>query len=125
MKQLYKIGTKQEFTYATLRFFKKNIKTEEGWVVRNVKYVYANSPEEAKEKYLNWFFKEYRGIIKGWRNWYCGSDNLNLFMEDKYIDITSTKTVLIDAEKDIDVNYETLRENMQAENFKEWWFDNV
>ena len=124
MKQLYEIGTAQYFTYTTPAFLKKNEKVEEHWVIRNVKYIYANNEEEAKEKYKNWFFKEYKTIMQGWGNWYTQSKGVDLLtMRDSQIDITETKIISID-NKYLDVNYETLKENMQAENFKEWWFDN-
>lgn len=124
-KDVYKIGTKQYFTYKNIIFkkFRKFLKLEEYWVVRNVKYIYASSIEEAKEKYEKWFFKEYKKIIKGWGDWYCESDGVDIFMDEDKINITSTIIVSIDNDKDIDVNLETLKANMQAENFREWWFD--
>lgn len=123
MKKIYKIGTKQDFTYAIIKFFKKVIKTEEHWVVRNVKYIYANDKEEAREKYERWFFREHKAITKGWGDWYLESDGASVMMNESCINITSTKIVLIDEDKDININLETLKEHMQAENFKEWWFD--
>lgn len=122
MKKIYKIGTKQEFIYTTLKFFGKKIKTEECWIIRNVKYIYADNKEDAKEKYMKWFFKEYESI-RGWRDWYLESDNVDILnMDVNRVNITSTVPVLIDDDKDIDINYKDLKENMQAENFKEWWF---
>ena len=124
MKQLYEIGTAQYFTYTYLALFKKNRKVEEHWVIRNVKYIYANNEEEAKEKYKRWFFQEYKEIIHGWGNWYLTYDGVDLWtMCDSQIDITETKIVAID-NKYLNVKYETLKENMQVEDFKEWWFDN-
>ena len=123
MKKIYKIGTKQNFTYATIKFFKKVIKTEEHWIVRNVKYIYADNKEEAKEKYEKWFFYEPKEIISGWANWYWKSEGASVMMNENRINITSTKIVSIDAEEDINASFDILRENMQAENFKEWWFD--
>lgn len=123
MKKIYKIGTKQNFTYTTFKFFKK-IK-EECWIIRNVKYIYSDNQEDAKEKYMKWFFKEYESI-KGWRDWYLESDNVDILdMDINRTNITSTIPVLIDDDKDIDVNYEKLKENMQVENFKEWWFSEL
>ena len=122
MKQIYEVGTAQYFTYTTLLFFKK--KVEEHWVIRNVKYIYANNEEEAKEKYKQWFFREYKGIIQGWGDWYLTSNGVDLYtMSDKNINITKTKIIAID-NKYLNVKYEALKENMQAEDFKEWWFDN-
>ena len=122
MKQIYEVGTAQYFTYTTLLFFKK--KVEEHWVIRNVKYIYANNEEEAKEKYKQWFFREYKGIIQGWGDWYLTSNGVDLYtMSDKNINITKTKIIAID-NKYLNVKYEELKENMQAEDFKEWWFDN-
>lgn len=123
MKQLYEIGTAQYFTYTIPAFFKKNIKVEEHWVIRNVKYIYANNEEEAKEKYKNWFFREYKEITQGWGNWYLESDGVNVLMHEDWIDITETKIISID-NKYLNVKYEELKENMQVEDFKEWWFDN-
>ena len=48
MKEIYEIGTVQYFTYTSFSFSKK---AEEHWVIRNVKYIYANNEDEAKEKY--------------------------------------------------------------------------
>lgn len=123
MKKIYRIGTKQEFTYKNHFLFKKFDKFEEHWVVRNVKYIYANNKEEAADKYEEWFFRKYKSIISDWGNWYSCSDGVDIMMDENSIDITSTSIVAIDAEKDINVNLETLKENMQAENFREWWFD--
>ena len=122
LKQIYEVGTAQYFTYTTFLFFKK--KVEEHWVIRNVKYIYANNEEEAKEKYKQWFFREYKGIIQGWGDWYLTSNGVDLYtMSDKNISITKTKIIAID-NKYLNVKYEALKENMQAEDFKEWWFDN-
>lgn len=123
MKKIYKIGTKQDFTYATIKLFKKVIKTEEHWIVRNVKYIYADNKEEAKEKYEKWFFYEPKKIISGWGDWYWQSEDASVVMNENRINITSTKIVTIDVEEDINASFDILRENMQAENFKEWWFD--
>ena len=124
MKQIFEIGTAQYFTYTIPAFFKKNIKTENHWVIRNVKYIYANSEEEAKEKYKNWFFQEYKKIFQGWGNWYLTSDGVDLWsMDDNHVNIIETKIVAID-NKYLNVKYENLKENMQVEDFKEWWFDN-
>ena len=125
MKKIYTIGTKQSFTYSILNFFNKNIKTEEHWVVRNVKYIYANDKEEAIEKYERWFFREYKAITKGWGDWYLESDGVDIMMNESRINITSTEIVLIDEDKDININLETLKNHMQAENFKEWWFSKL
>lgn len=123
MKQIYEIGTAQYFTYTIPAFFKKNIKVREHWVIRNVKYIYANNEEEAKVKYKNWFFEEYTKITHGWGNWYLESDGVDIMMNEKWIDITSTEIVVID-NKYLNINYEKIKKNMQAEDFKEWWFDN-
>lgn len=122
MKKIYTIGTKQSFTYAVLKFFNKIIKTEEHWVVRNVKYIYANNEEEAVEKYKKWFFYMPKRITHGWGDWYMESEGANVMMNENRVNITSTQIVFID-EENIDINFETLRKHMQAENFKEWWFD--
>ena len=123
MKKIYTVGTRQNFTYVTIRFFKKNIKTEEHWVIRNVKYIYANNEEEAVEKYERWFFKKYKEVTRGWSDWFWESDGVSIYMNESHINIKSTEIVIIGKDEDIDVNLETLREHMQAENFKEWWFD--
>lgn len=123
MKKIYKIGTKQEFIYAPYKLFGKKINPEKHWVIRNVKYIYANNKEEAKAKYEKGFFIEYPSIMNRWGNWYLESKGISIFMREKHIDITSTKIVLIDEDKDIDVNLKTLVENMLAEDFKEWFND--
>lgn len=123
MKKIFEIGTAQYFTYTIPAFLKKNIIVEEHWVIRNVKYVYANSEQEAKDKYKHWFFKEYKEITSGWRNWYSESNGVDVLMQESWIDITSTKIIAID-NKYLNVNLEDLKKNMQAEDFKEWWFDN-
>lgn len=115
MKQIYEIGTAQHFTHTIHAFFKKNRKAEEYWVIRNIKYIYANSEEEAKEKYKNWFFIEYETIIGGWRNWYTTSNGVDIWtMRDKNIDIIETKIVALD-NKYLNVKYETLEKNMSVE----------
>lgn len=96
---------------------------EEHWVIRNVKYIYANNEEEAKEKYKRWFFKEYKEIVRDCGNWFFTSDGVSLFkMNDSNIDIIETKIIAID-NKYLNVNYEDLKENMQADDFKEWGFN--
>ena len=122
MKRIFKIGTVQYFTYTIPKFMRKNIK-KECWVVRNVRYIYANNEEEAKEKYKNWFFKEYEQITYGWGNWYLTSDDVDIFsMRESSINITFTEIVSVN--DNINVNYNELKKDMQAEDFKEWWFDN-
>lgn len=121
MKQIYKIGTKQDFTYTIPAFLKKNIKVEEHWVIRNVKYIYASSEEEAKEKYTDYYFVEYENITNGWGDWYLASEGANLLMHEELIDITKT-TIIIIQNGALDVNYMTLKNEMPAEDFKEWWF---
>ena len=124
MKQIFEIGTAQYFTHTIPALFKKNIKVEEHWVIRNVKYIYANNEEEAKEKYNNWFFKEYKAITHGWGDWYLTSNGVDPFyMHESNIEITETKIVAID-NKQLNVNFDKLKEDMQVEDFKEWWFDN-
>lgn len=120
MKKIYQIGTKQEFTYTSAFLFFKG-KTEEYWVIRNVKYIYAEDELEAKSLYKNWFFYEYKTIVRGWGNWHLCSDGVSVQMNEGCIDITSTEIVsLID--ENIVVNLEELKKDMHAENFKEWWF---
>ena len=90
-----------------------------------MKYIYANNEEEAKEKYKNWFFKEYKKITHGWRDWYSESDDfdVDIFMNESQTDIISTEIMILDNKND-NLNYEIYKENMQAGDFKEWWFDN-
>lgn len=121
MKQIFEIGTAQYFTYMNLSFFRNSSKSEH-WVIRNVKYIYANNEEEAKEKYRNWFFVNYKEITSGYGNWYLASDGVNIMMNEKWIDITSTKIIAVN-NKFFNASLKKLQKNMQAENFKEWWFD--
>lgn len=52
------------------------------------------------------------------------NDGVDLWsMDDRNADITEIKIVAID-NKNLNVKYETLKENMQVGDFKEWWFDN-
>ena len=121
MKHIFEIGTAQYFTYTIPMLFKK--KVEEYWVIRNVKYIYANNEEEAKEKYKHWFFREFKEITQGWGNWYLESDGVDIMMHESWIDITETKIVALD-NRYLNVNFKELKKNMQVEDFKEWWFDN-
>lgn len=57
----------------------------------------------------------------GWDDWDARSNGVSVMMNENRINITSNTIVLIDEGEDIDVNIEILKENMQAENFKEWW----
>ena len=123
MKQVFEVGTAQYFTYSFPSLFKRNRKITENWVIRNVKYIYAGNEEGAKEKYKNWFFKEYKQITHGWGNWYLTSDKVDMLMSESLINITSTEIVVLD-NKYINASYEDYRKNMQADDFKEWWFDN-
>ena len=129
IKKIFEIGTTQYFIYKTPFFLffnekaKNRIMEKEHWVIRNVKYIYANTEEEAKEKYRKWFFKEYKKITRECLDWFLWSDGVDIMMNESLIDITFTDIVSIDNEY-LNVNYEKLKDNMQAENFKEWWFDN-
>lgn len=125
MKKIYRIGTKQDFTYKNSKLHKLIFEFKDGdyYVVRNVKYIYANNREEAKEKYEKWFFRKDEYITVGWGDWYMWSDGADCMMSEKCINITSTKIVSINEDEDVNVNIETLKKSMQAENFKEWWFD--
>lgn len=121
MKQIFEVGTVQYFTYTIPMLFKK--KVENHWVFRNVKYIYADNEEEAKKKYKEWFYRGYTEIIKGWSNWHLWSDGVGVMMHENLIDITETKIITFDS-RYININFKELQENMQAEDFKEWWFDN-
>lgn len=122
MKQVFKVGTIQYFTYTIPAFFRKNVKVSNYWVIRNVKYIYSETEEEAKEKYKDWFFKEYNKIISG-GGWYLESDGVPIDMYEEWADIISTEIIVLDDKYD-NSNYETYKSNMQANDFKEWWFDN-
>jgi len=122
LKKIFKVGTTQHFTY-TIPILLKGNKIEKHWVIRNVKYIYSNN-EEAKENYKNWFFEEYKEITKNWQNWYlCSNDDVDPYdMNEKLINIMFTEITIIDDK--VKMNCKELIEKMQAENFKEWWFDN-
>lgn len=123
MKQIYKIGTLQYFTYTIPSFFKKNRKVQEYWVVRNVWFIYANSEDEAKEKYKDTVFYTPKEITLWWGDWYGTSDGVNIHMKENWIDITSTDVLVINYDNR-DVKYDKLKEHMLAEDFRDWWFDN-
>lgn len=123
MKRIYEVGTIQYFTYTIPAFFKRNRRVEDHWVIRNVKCIYADNEEEARKKYKKWFYKEYNKVTYGWRDWYLESPDTDIDMEEKWIDITSTEIIILDNQY-FSRNFDVLKENMQAEDFKEWWFDN-
>lgn len=122
MKKLYSVGTAQFFSYTTYSgMFSKNkeLKIEKYWVLRNKKFIYAESVKVAEEKYSAWFKKTYTGVTRSWGDWDIWSDGVGYDMDEDCIEILSEE--LFTSEK-IDVNIEELKKNMQAENFREWWF---
>lgn len=123
MKRIYEVGTIQYFTYTIPALFKRNRIVEDHWVIRNVKCIYADNEEEAREKYKKWFYKEHSKVTYGWRDWYLESPDTDIDMEEEWIDITSTEIIVLDNQC-FSRNFDVLKENMQAEDFKEWWFDN-
>ena len=78
----------------------------------NVKYIYANNEQEAKEKYKKYFFKEYKRITYGHSNWYSVSEGVDFMINENRIDIISTEIVFINNE--CYENYEYLKENMSS-----------
>ena len=58
-------------------------------------------------------------MTRGWGDWDIWSDGVGYDMNEDCIEILSEE--LFTSEK-IDVNIEELKKNMQAENFREWWF---
>lgn len=71
MKKLYSVRTAQFFSYTTYPgIFSKNKepKVEKYWVLRNKKFIYAESEKVAEEKYSEWFKKTYIGVTRGWEN---------------------------------------------------------
>ena len=122
MKKIYSVWTIQFFSYTTYQgIFRKNKepKVESCWVLRNRKFIYAENEKVAEEKYSAWFRKTYVGVTRGWGDWDMWSDGVGYGMDEDCIKILSEG--LLTSEK-IGVNIEELKKNMQAENFREWWF---
>ena len=122
MKQLYEVGTVQYFTYKSInrRFFKKINKTENHWVLRNVRYVYANNEDEAKDKDNKNFYKERKEVIRGWSDWKVCSNGATPLMKEDMINIIDTKVV---ASNKFNVSVNCLKDNMTASDYRDWWFD--
>ena len=120
-KRIYHIGTIQYFTYTEPKFLKRNEKTEQHYLIRNVKPIYAESKDVAIEKYKKLFYIEYQSI-HGWGDWYEWSNGVSIEMYDKAVEIVGL--IIMSVETTENFTYGYYRENMNAEDFKEWWFDN-
>lgn len=122
MKKIYSVWTVQFFSYTIYQgIFRKNKepKVKSCWVLRNRKFIYAENENAAEEKYSAWFKKTYIGVTRGWGDWDMWSDEVSYYMDDDCIKILSEGLVTLEK---INVNIEELKKNMQAENFREWWF---
>ena len=125
-KLLFLVGTRQnlKITYKINSLFKKPIiKETDEWIIRNTKYIYASCKEEAIAKYCIIFFKDYHGSIKGWRDWYDTSENINLWSIDKKnIRIINQEYIILE-EDSCPCNINVLKEQMSAYDFRNWWQD--
>jgi len=122
IKKVFKIGTIQYFTYNIPRSFFSKDKSEEHWIIRNVKPIYAQSKEDAIKKYHKCFYREFNQITYGWGNWFLTSDDsVGIEMYEDWIEIT--KTVIESIETDGVYTFVDYKKEMLADDFKEWWFD--
>lgn len=122
VKKLYSVWTVQFFSYTTYQgIFRinKEPKVKSCWVLRNRKFIYAENEKAAEEKYSAWFKKTYTGVTRDRGDWDMWSDGVGYNMYEDCIKILLEG--LVTSEK-IYVNIEELKKNMQAENFREWWF---
>lgn len=123
MKKIYKVGTYLELEVKYFGGLLGNVlkKTEEGWLIRNSKYIYAESVEEALNKYDRLFGEQYESI-KGWGDWYNHSNNIDIWCHDKTIKITDQYFTIIEEDYE-PKNIQSLKENMSAYDFRNWWHD--
>jgi hypothetical protein len=128
-KIIYQVGIKLNIKYTKLivkwisLFKKEKIKTSsDEWIIRNVKYIYASSAEEAISKYELMFKKIYVSL-SGWGDWYDCSKNINLdSIGDFRYTIINQETIIVE-EDTYPKNIEELKKNMSAYEFRAWWND--
>ena len=123
MKKIYKVGTylELEVKYFGGLFGTILKKSEKGWLIRNIKYIYAESIEEALNKYDRLFGEQYESIT-GWGNWYEHSDNIDIWCHDKTTKIIDQYFTIVEENYE-PKNIQSLKENMSAYDFRDWWHD--
>ena len=100
---------------------KKEISSDE-WIIRNVKYIYASSSEEAISKYES-IFKKIYDSLSGWSDWYYYSKNIDLdSIHNPRYKIINQETIIV-KEHTNPKNIEELTKNMTAYDFRDWWHD--
>lgn len=128
-KIIYEVGIQLNIKYTKLivkwislfRKEKKEISSDE-WIIRNVKYIYASSSEEAISKY-ELMFKKIYDSLSGWGDWYDYSENIGLeSISDPRYKIINQETIII-KEHTNPKNIEELKNNMPAYDFRDWWHD--
>ncbi|MEG1044461.1 MAG: hypothetical protein RSF81_06765 [Oscillospiraceae bacterium] len=83
MKHLFKIAQEQTFKFKSGNMFKN--KLSDGKIIRNVKYIYCENVEIAKQLYVERYGLNYnQNVISDWGDWYFNiyTDELNVLNDE-------------------------------------------
>lgn len=94
-------------------------KKQSGFAFRNVKYFWCETQEEANQKYERLYNVFIDKVVTGWGE-IVHSKNFDLMMyECAYSNI---KCEVVDYPVYETISIDTLKENIGADDFAEWWF---
>lgn len=120
MKQVYTIGTIVSFTYETTSWFKKI--TKDAYIIRNVRYVYAESESAAKEKYKKYFYNHCNTYKEACNEstYHEGFDPSELRYCPK-IKMDKNEITRLYAKKP--AKLDDYKQFMLPDDFRDWWWD--
>lgn len=126
MKKIYKVATHLDLKINNFKnmggLFNRLIKkSEDAWVNLNVKYIYAKTVDDALNKYEKLFGEEYT-CFENWMRWLESSENIDIFTDNKKIDIIDQYIYVVKEDCQTE-NITTLKVNMSAYDFRDWWHD--
>lgn len=126
MKKIYEVATHLDLKINYFKrmgaLFNRILKTEEdAWVKFNAKYIYAETEEEALNKYEKLFGEEYTSFWDLMR-WCESSKNISIFTDSKKVDVVDVHFYIIEEDCQSQ-NISKLKENMSAYDFRDWWHD--
>lgn len=126
MKKIYKVATHLDLKINYFKrmggLFNKIFKTEEdAWVNFNAKYIYAETIEEALNKYEKLFGKKHTSFWD-WMRWCESSKNIDIYTNSKNVDIVDQYFYIVEEDCQSQ-NISKLKENMSAYDFRNWWYD--
>ena len=126
--RLYKVKSLTSLTIEIKHLFIKN-KTYDCWYTYKTKFIYADSKEEAEQKYKDLYFTplESGEWNKRLLELHCYisddmSNNMIFSLPFNYSIKTITESIFV-SDKPITDKFDYIRHNSTGEDFKNWWHD--